>query len=364
MSNRISIDTRTVKKGDLFIPIKGPNFDGHDFIEEAIKKGAQVLRAQDGKKALQDLAAKHRSKFGIPIIGITGSCGKTTTKDMLASILSQKYPTLKNEENLNNEIGVPLTLLKLRKKHKAAVIEMAVQKPGDMDELVEIVHPTHAIVTNIGEAHIKYFKTKDKIAEEKEKIFKYVVHKPLQPMELKELAGIKLPIPGKHNLNNAAAAGTIAKLLGCTKRQIKSGLEKFKPSSKRMEIIKKNGITIINDTYNANPQSMKAALETLADFRGRKIAVLGDMLELGPITRTAHKRIQKFARKVGVDLIITVGKQSKHRHGRMHFKNNKDAADYLKKIIRPHDIILIKGSRSLKMEKISARVVEMADTYA
>lgn len=351
MVQDISIDTRTLKKGDLFIPIKGPNFDGHDYIDQAKNKGAKILDVKDGKKALQDLAKKHRDKFKIPIIGITGSCGKTTTKDMLASILSQKYPTLKNEENLNNEFGVPLTLLKLRKKHKAAVIEMAIQKPGDMDELVEIVRPTHAIVTNIGEAHIKYFKTKENIAKEKNKIYNFAEHKQLKPADIK---GIKLPIPGKHNLYNAAAAAAMAKGLGCTKKQIKKGLESFKPSSKRMEIIKKNGITIINDTYNANPQSMKAAIETLSEFKGRKIAVLGDMLELGRITKKAHKEIEKFAKSKKIDQVIRVHQK----------QNKKDVIKRIKKIIRPHDIILIKGSRSMKMEEISARVVELADTYA
>lgn len=352
----ISIDTRTVKKGDLFIPIKGPSFDGRDFIEEAKKKGAKVLDTADGKKALQEMAKKHRDKFNIPIIGITGSCGKTTTKDMLHSILSQKFPTLKNEENLNNEFGVPLTLLKLGKKHKAAVIEMAVQKPGDMDEIVEIARPTHAIITNTGEAHIKYFKTKEKIAKEKNKIFKYAVHKPLKPLKIK---GIKLPIPGKHNLENAALAAAMAKLLGCTSKQIKNGLEKFKPSGKRMDITKKNGITIINDTYNANPQSMRAALETLSGFNGRKIAVLGDMLELGSKAKQKHKAVLKYAKKTGIDIILTYGKNWPGKS----FKSREAAADYLKKIIRPHDIILIKGSRSMQMEQISAWVVELADTY-
>ncbi len=345
MSNRISIDTRTIKPGDLFIPIKGPNFDGHDFIEEAKRKGAKVLDVKDGLKALQDLARKHRNKFKIPIIGITGSCGKTTTKEMLASILSQKYPVLKNEENLNNEIGVPLTLLKLRKKHRVAVIEMAIQKPGDMEELVEIVRPTHAIVTNVGEAHLEHMKSVKNTGREKQKIFRYAVHKPLSPARLK----IDLPIPGKHNIKNAMAAAAMAKKLGCTKKQIMEGLKKFRPASKRMEIIKKNGITILNDCYNANPQSMRAALETLAEFKGRKTAVLGDMLELGSGAKKKHKEILAFAKKIGIDRVFTYG-------------DNWPKKSPVKNI-RPGDIILVKGSRGMKMENIVAGMAELADAH-
>ncbi|MFC1495947.1 UDP-N-acetylmuramoyl-tripeptide--D-alanyl-D-alanine ligase [Candidatus Margulisiibacteriota bacterium] len=364
MSNRISIDTRTIKKGDLFIPIKGPNFDGHDFTKDALKKGARVLKVKNGKKALQEIAHKHRLKFDIPIIGITGSSGKTTTKDMLASILNEAYPTLKNNENFNNEIGVPLTLLEIKKKHKAAVIEMAVQRPGDMDELVKIVRPTHAIVTNIGDAHLKYFRSKKNTAREKNKILKFGAKK-IKPAAKKELKGIKLPLPGKHNEENALFAIAAAKSLGISKKKMKRGLEKFKPSSKRMDIIKKHGITIINDTYNANPQSMRAAMETITELRAlntehRTIAVLGDMLELGKKSKAKHKEVIDFAKRKKIDLVFTLGNQWPGKA----FKDKSKLLAKLKTTIRSGDIILLKGSRSMKMETLHAAVVELADTYA
>ncbi len=382
----ISIDSRTVKPGELFIPIKGPNFDGHDFIEEARKKGALVLNVKDGNKALQKLAKEQRTKFKIPIIGVTGSVGKTTTKDMLASILAQEKLTLKNEENYNNEIGVPLTLLKLNKKHKYAVIEMAMQGLGEIELLANIVRPNIAIITNIGEAHLEFLKNKKNVAKAKAEIFKYQTKKDFAIINAddeffgnlskaakqkskvvtfgiikkaditpKDLKGIKLPLPGQHNIYNALAAIAAAKLLGIKKKSIKKGLETFKASSKRMDIFDHpNGIRIINDTYNANPQSMEAALKVLSIHQARKVAVLGDMFELGKKSIPAHKRIGKLARKLGVDEFITVGKLSKNMKANHHFKNNQAAIIGLKKLILKGDAILIKGSRGMKMEEIVA----------
>jgi len=350
---------------------------------EAIKKGASVLDVKDGLKALQALATNHRSKFNIAVIGVTGSVGKTTTKDMIASILSCEMRTLKNEENLNNEIGVPLTLLRLTKKHKAAVIEMGMQKPGEIAELAKIARPNIAIITNIGEAHLEHLKTKKNIAKAKSEIFKflkeddwavinqddeffehlktiatrYSLHVTtfgiLEKADVtpKELEGIKLPIPGEHNIYNALAAIAVAKILKIKKESIKKGLGIFHPSSKRMEVInRKDKIKIINDAYNANPQSMKAALKTIAGMKGRKIAVLGDMLELGTTTACAHRRIFQLAKDLNIDKVLTFGKlwpgSAKPE------KDKKKLIKYLKKFIRPRDIILVKGSRGMKMEEV------------
>jgi UDP-N-acetylmuramoyl-tripeptide--D-alanyl-D-alanine ligase len=376
----ISIDTRTIQPGELFIPLQGPNHDGRDFIPEAIRAGAAVLEVKDGLKALQDLAAYHRAKFKIPVIGITGSCGKTTTKDMIASILSQEKGTLKNEENLNNEIGVPLTLLKLTKKHRFAVIEMAMQRVGEIEELARIVRPSIAVVTNIGEAHLEFLKTKRNVAKAKAEIFKYqakndfavinaddehfehLKSKVRCPMSNvvtfgilenadvspKMLKGIELPIPGEHNIYNALAAVAAARILKVKPSSIKRGLESFRPSSKRMEVInRKDGVKIINDTYNANPQSMAAALKTLASLEGRKIAVLGEMLELGRAARPAHRRVLKLCRDLKVDRVFTYGDLWPGS-----FKNKNLLIKILKKTIRPHDIILIKGSRGMRMEEV------------
>lgn len=376
----VSTDSRTVKPGELFIPLKGPKFDGRKFIPEALKKGAFVLQSDNGLQALQGLAAYHRSKFNIPVIGVTGSVGKTTTKDMIASILAQAGPTLKNEENFNNEIGVPLTLLKLAKKHKFAVIEMAMQRPGEIKELAGIVRPTIAVITNIGEAHLEYLKTKKNVAKAKAEIFAFLRREDravinqddeyyehlksknksqkskvmtfgllekadISPMDLK---GIVLPLPGEHIIYDALAAVAVARILKIRKSAIKRGLEKFHPSSKRMEVInRKDGVKIINDTYNANPQSVAAALRTLASLDGRKIAVLGDMLELGRSAGPAHRRVLKLARDLKIDRLYTFG-----RLWPAAFRDKKRLIKKLAQIVRPRDIILVKGSRGMRMEEV------------
>ncbi len=381
----LSTDTRTIHPGDLFVPLKGPNFDGRKFIPEAIRKGASVLEVKDGLKALQDLAAYHRSKFNIPIIGITGSVGKTTTKDMIASIFSQEMATLKNEENLNNEIGVPLTLLRLTKKHKAAVIEMAMQRPGEIEELALIARPNVSVVTNIGEAHLEFLKSKRNVAKAKAEIFKYlkkgdhaVINQDDEYFEHlrsrvagrgtrivtfgilekanvtpEKLKGIKLPLPGEHNIYNALAAIAVAKILGLKKTSVKKGLESFRPSSRRMDIIiRPDGVKIINDTYNANPQSMAAALKVLSSLEGRKIAVLGDMYELGKQTRNAHRRIGKLTRELRIDRLISIGKLSRDMNADHHFSSQGAAIKKLKQLIHPGDQILIKASRGMHLEEI------------
>ena len=381
----ISIDSRTVKAGDLFIPIKGQRYDGRKFIKEAIKKGATVLDTKQGVLALQKIAAYHRNKFEIPFIGVTGSAGKTTTKDMIASILSQKMITLKNEGNYNNEIGVPLTLLRLNKNHQAAVIEMAMQNLGEIALLAKIVKPTISVVTNIGEAHLKFLKNKTNIAKAKAEIFKCQKRNDFAVINAddeffenlvakvnckksnivsfglieeaiitpKQLKGIKLPVPGEHNIYNAMAAIAVAQILKIPTTAIKKGLEIFRPSSNRMDVINlADGTKIINDTYNANPQSMTALLKVLASLKGRKIAVLGDMFELGKKSKTAHKKIGILSRQLGIDKLITIGKLSKDMNGDSHYILKAPAIKYLKKIIRPGDRLLVKASRGMRLEEV------------
>lgn len=402
----VVIDSHNINKGDVFVAIKGERFDGHDFIAQAVKNGASaviisnggrnrevhsqegpaIIVVKDTLKALQDIAAYHRSKFNIPVIGVTGSVGKTTTKDMIASILSQEFNTLKNEENLNNEIGVPLTLLRLKKSHKAAVIEMGMQALGEIDILAKIAKPTIAVITNIGEAHLKYLKTTKNIARAKSEIFNYMsktgyavinqddeyfehlaakakVNGPgiltfgiLEKSDItpKELEGINLPTPGQHNIYNALAAIAAARILKIGKKSIKKGLEIFTPSGKRMEVINcKNGIKVINDTYNANPQSMAASIEVLSDIPGRKIAVLGDMLELGPRSKTYHKKIAMLAKKLGIDIVLLFGDKWPDKS----YSDKKILIKKLKTIIKPSDIILVKGSRGMRMEDIVSQII-------
>lgn len=341
------------------------------------------MDVKDGLRALQALAAHHRAKFKIPVIGVTGSAGKTTTKDMIASVLSAKFPTLKNEANQNNEIGVPLTLLKLTRKHRAAVIEMGMQGRGEIELLARIARPTIAVVTNIGEAHLEFLKTRKNIARAKAEIFTFlkkgdqvVINQDdeyyehlrsrttnhdsrtttfgiLEKADItpRELNGIELPLPGEHNIYNSLAAIAVARILRLNRAQIKRGLEKFHPSGNRMEVInRRNGVKIINDTYNANPQSMAAALRTLAALSGRKIAVLGEMYELGKAAGPAHRRVSQLARRLKIDQIYTYGPLWPSPNN--NYLDKTKLIKYLRKIIRPRDIILCKGSRGTRMEEV------------
>lgn len=412
---KISIDTRTLQPGDIFIPVKGPNFDGHDFIKEAKKKGASKILDVD----LGEFAKKHRQKFKIPVVAVTGSVGKTTTKDMIAAVLGQKFNVLKNEENLNNEIGLPLSILKLEKKHTACVLEMAMRHRGDIKYLTEIARPTIGVITNVGLSHIELLKNRPEIAKAKAELLEALAKKSviilnrdddfyksfekkarrralkIKTFSLKKEADfqakdiqtgpenvsfilktgsgkikINLQLPGEHNVYNALAAAAASAVLGLSLEAIKKGLENFAPSKKRMEIIETEKFKIINDTYNASPDSVKAALKVLAaqkNFMGklnpRRIAVLGDMLELGRFSQAAHRQIGEFLAELGINILIAVGENSFYiNQGALnagmpvknmeHFKTNKDAADYLKRILRKGDVVLVKGSRAMKMEEI------------
>jgi UDP-N-acetylmuramoyl-tripeptide--D-alanyl-D-alanine ligase len=433
----ISTNSRAVKRGELFIPLFGKKHDGHKFIAEAFRRGAAgtliskklkplpkgkiVIRVKDTQRALQDIALFHRRKFTIPVIGITGSSGKTTTKDMIAAILSKGKKTLKSEQNYNNEIGVPLTLLKLSKKHRAAVIEMAMQRPGEIEELAGIVLPTIAVITNVGEAHMQFFKSKKKIAEVKAEIFKFLRKKDFAVLNsddeylplLKRKARraklitfgldknstarateikngnrsasfilnfkgrkerLNIPLPGIHNVMNALAAAAAGISAGASMRSVKSGLKNFKLSSKRMDIKTRRGIRVINDSYNANPSSMKAALTVLSEqgpvlgvAPPRRIAVLGDMLELGRISKSSHIDVGRFAAKKNIDILLTKGYLSKgiaagaksQKLKRIYSAgSNEEAKRILRKLVRKNDVILIKGSRGMRMEEIAETLLK------
>lgn len=381
----VSTDSRTVQRGELFIPLVGRKFDGRKFIPAVLKKGALALKTVNGLAALQTLAAYHRNKFNIPVIGVTGSVGKTTTREMIASVLAQKYPVLQNEANYNNEIGVPLTLLRLTKKHRAAVIEMGMQGLGEIKLLAGIARPTVAVVTNIGESHLGRLGSRRNIAKAKAEIFSFlkkghyaVINQDDEFAEhLKSkvkskkskvlafgilekadvtpsaLAGTKLALPGEHNIYNALAAIAVAKLLRVNGRAIRRGLERVRPAAHRMAVINLPDRTkIIDDTYNASPRSMTAALRVLAALSGRKIAVLGDMLELGRQSRPAHRRIIALARRLKVDKIFTFGRLWPAATGPE--KTHRPLIRKLRKFIRPRDIILVKGSRGTRLETVVA----------
>jgi UDP-N-acetylmuramoyl-tripeptide--D-alanyl-D-alanine ligase len=363
---------------------------------------------------------------------VTGSVGKTTTKDMVASVLAQKFKVLKNEENLNNEIGLPLTVLKLGKDAEAAVLEMAMRQSGEIRQLAEIAAPEVGIITNIGLAHIELLKTRQNIARVKSELIEVLGEKFLPAGGLKKpviilnsdddfyktfvrkarrykvrvisfgiaskaqftaeeiLPGpesisfvlkapaarisVHLPQPGKHNVYNALAAAGAGAVLGLSLKQVKTGLESFVPSSARMEIINTPRIKILNDTYNASPDSMKAAIKILQeqrDFLGksvpRKIAVLGDMLELGNFTTSAHRQIGEYLVENGIHLLVAVGKNSFYigqgalnagmSEKNIYFSESvEEAGQHLLQLIRKGDVVLVKGSRDMKMEKIVVKL--------
>jgi len=426
----VSTDSRRIKKGDLFIPIIGKRFDGHKFIGSALKKGASgsltskkiklpenktIIFVKDTLKAFHQIAKAYKERFKLPSIGITGSSGKTTTKDMLASILSMSGKTLKTDENYNNEIGVPITLLTLDKTCKYAVIEMAMQGLGEIEELAQITRPNVAVITNVGSAHREHLKSEENTAKAKGEILKFQKNKDtailpaddkyfnylkkkakgkvisfgidsptdvrakdirfqgdssLFVIETKDFeVPINLPLPGKHNIYDALAAAASACAVGIKPSQIKKGLEKFKLSGKRLNIIYSKNIKIIDDTYNANPESMAASLNVLENYPSRRIAVLGDMFELGKIARKSHENIGRLAASLNIEALVTVGKLSKYaaRSAALNgLKNvhmtgsNNEAVKVLRKIVRAGDTILVKGSRGMRMEAI----VEKLRKYA
>lgn len=420
----VCTDTRTVQPGNLFIALTGERFDGHEFIKQAIEKGAAgvviskqemvlpegiaVIVVENTLKALQDLAQFNRRRFQIPVIAITGSNGKTTTKDLTAAILASKLRVLKTEANFNNEIGLPRTLLNMTSEHQVAVVEMGMRGPGEIDELTKIAEPTAGIVTNVGETHIELLGSLDNIAAAKAELVEAVPpegfvalnadNEYVQAMSSKAagrviLYGIKescqvqayqieteglhtsfmcrchgvtfplsLPMVGLHNVYNTLAAVAVAWELGLRADDIQTGLAHFQPSSMRQQIERVGEYVIINDAYNASPLSMAGAITTLQQVAaGRSIAVLGDMLELGEVAVEAHRRIGQTAGQCGVDAIVTVGPLAAHIAAAAREAGVKEALSYqkheeagaaLQRMLKPGDTILLKGSRGMKMEKI------------
>lgn len=422
----VSIDSRRINPGDMFIALKGESFDGHDFISKAVENGAALVVAEkslagcstpyilvkDTLKALQDIARYYRSKFQIPFVAVTGSSGKTTSKDMIASVLSQRFKVLKTEGNFNNAIGLPLTLLKLQYSHEIAVLEMGMSSLGEISLLSDIVRQQVAVISNVGTAHIEMLGSRENILKAKLEIFSYfdrnstavingdndmlagfssekyrVIRYGLEgkndfhAYDINEkgeagidfavdLNGVKssfsVMLPGMHNVYNALSAIAVARLFGMEAEDIQKGLMSFRPSKMRMDIVNlSNSVKLINDVYNANPESMKAAIDVLRSLksRSRSICILGDMLELGELSREEHYKIGAYAAAAGIDILVSAGSFSEDmKQGALAsgmgsscvyaFAATEDVVNALQAIIKPGDVILIKGSRRMKMEVI------------
>ena len=420
----ISTDTREDLAGRLFIPLKGPVFDGHAFIREAYAKGAAAALSEQGGdhvivvrstlRALADIASYYRKRFRLPVVAVTGSAGKTTTKDLIASVLSQKYKTLKTQGNLNNEIGLPHMVFRLDDSYTAAVFEMGMNHRGEIHNLSRIAQPDVCVITNIGLAHIENLGSRENILKAKTEIFDYMANDGVCILNaddgmLNNLAayerkrgryvftfGVKnnaadiwahdvqsfgllkqtckidyngqsiyvnIPLPGTHMVLNALAAAAAGLTLGLTFEQIKTGIETFKPSKNRMDIIHCRDIDVINDVYNANPDSMAAALSVLTGVQGRTAAVLGDMFELGKFAPRLHYYVGKIAAELGVHTLVCIGKLSGYMYGgfiqhkndlqeAFYFETKEECGEGINTLLRPGDTVLVKASRGMVLEYI------------
>jgi len=422
----ISIDSRTVCAGALFIALRGERFDGHAFIEEACAKGASGVLAQaytpskayrdrtiiivkDSLRALGDIAAHYKSRHRAKTVAITGSAGKTTTKEMLAAILGARYEVLKNEGTKNNLIGVPLTLLKLAPHHQACVTELGTNKFGEIKRLAEIALPDIAIITNIGPAHLEFFKDIRGVRKEKADIFSYMKKSSLAflpyddtilitqakkkglsvvtfgedaradfaaRITTRTAQGTSFVVNGSHEffikakgdhfVKNALASIACARELGMTQAAVREALaERFLPVSMRMKEVRCDGITFIDDTYNANPLSVSCAIEFLSSYRtrARKVLIISDMLELGEASVFYHKEIAHFAREKNIDVVIAVGTLSRvvaeeakkagmPEDNVLYFQTKEALLETVQKLLKPHDVVLVKGSRKMQMEDV------------
>jgi UDP-N-acetylmuramoyl-tripeptide--D-alanyl-D-alanine ligase len=426
----ISIDSRSIKADQVFWALKGPKFDGHDFVVDAMNHGAAaavinkthvghlsgrgfpLIIVKDSLHALQKMATLHRKKFKIPVLAITGTNGKTTTKEMIAWILQTKMNVHRTEGNLNNHIGVPLTLLNMNDTHDISIVELGTNHPGEIELLSTITKPTAALITNIGRGHLEFFSSLEGVAREKLELFnqlgrdgtifincddrrlanypgegKNIWSYSMNEKVIASVTGrlvelnangegmwilnnrtkIVMNIAGLHNVRNALAASTVAISYKYSEQEIKAALEDFTPYEKRMQIIKNDNITIINDSYNANPDSYIPALETLKHValrhNSRKVVVMGDMLELGLESDALHQDLFFDLLDYDLDGIFTLGDACSIAADKLKdrgFKNiysydsHRALAENLKKFIKSKDIILLKGSRGMQMEKVLA----------
>jgi UDP-N-acetylmuramoyl-tripeptide--D-alanyl-D-alanine ligase len=410
-------DTRKISKNCLYIALKGENFNGNTFAEEAIEKGAMyaivdekeyannntIFWVEDALTYLQNLANHHRQKYSIPVIGITGSNGKTTTKELVANVLSQKYTILCTTGNLNNHIGVPLTLLQLNNSHDLAIIEMGANKPFDIKELAEIAEPTHGIITNIGAAHLEGFGSKEGVLKTKKELYDFIediggtifynldddILSEIVPIATEhitygtgpatnisgaivdiqpeivfeyvttwddDLHRITSQIIGKYNFYNMLAAVCIGDYFELSPEEIKKGIESYTPENNRSQVKKTENNTLILDAYNANPTSVESALESFAAMKNEdKFFILGDMLELGEETTPAHLAIIAQTKSLdlkGVFVGDTYASIAESGADIRAFRSKEEAKEFLSIAQPKGNLILLKGSRGIGLETL------------
>lgn len=425
----ISIDTRAIQPGEAFLAIKGPRFDAHQFLDEALRKGASCLicsrkpdrkivdqtltiLVKDTTQALQELGAACRQKWSRPLIAVTGSMGKTTTRAFTGTLLRERFNLLETKGNFNNEFGVPLSLLQLREDHQLALLELGMNRAGEIGNLARICHPTAAVLTNVAEVHLEFFENVDAIAEAKGEIIPelpqdgWLVYN-RDDSRISRLAGrfagdrisfgfheesdyrirdyriesadqmsftlergdeiyrASLPMAGRHILYNLAAATAAARQAGVLPEQILKGYGHLRPEPMRGEIISIGGMSIWDESYNSNPRAVTSLLETVGSLQrySRKWVVLGDMLELGERSPELHRHLGHQVIRNNIDYLVTVGEQARligegaleegfDRHQWLHFDDSGAAAEALCERVAPGDLVVIKGSRGVRMDRI------------
>ena len=418
------MDSRQIEKDFLFFAIKGERVDGHRFIPQVMEQGAACavcekapdapvgpyILVEDVQRAMQDIAAFYRSGLSIPIVGITGSVGKTSTKEFIAAVLAQRYRVLKTQGNYNNELGVPLTLLRIREEHEAAVVEMGINHFGEMHRLSRMAAPDIVVMTNIGDCHLEALGSREGILKAKSEIFDFSkkdgtvivngdddmlsaireVHKKAPVtfgknknnncyatnIRSKGLFGseteihmpsgnfrAEIPLPGEHMVYNALAAAAVGAALGLSAEEIKAGIAAVRPTAGRSNLIKCGDKVILDDCYNANPVSMCAAIDLLAQADTRKVAILGDMFELGEDREKLHGEMGRYAAEHSVDVIICVGKLSENMAKEAeksasekcrvyHYAEKEEMLREMERLIKPGDTVLVKASHGMGFAEV------------
>ena len=420
----VTTDSRKITEGCLYIPMKGAKFNGHDFIPQVMEGGALLTLTEKDEAAegypyikvkrtdiaIQRIAEFYRVELGIPVVGITGSVGKTSTKEMIAAVLSQKYNVLKTAGNFNNNLGLPLTIFRITEEHEIAVLEMGISHFGEMTDLARTARPNTMVITNIGTCHLEFLKDRDGVFEAKTECFEYVdfengtvvlngeddklcrvdqVHgrapifygmdpgmrvyaENIQPLGLKGTActiniddryfDVTVPIPGRHMVMNALAGAAVGSLYGLTDEEIKAGIESLETLGGRFNIVETGKYTVIDDCYNANPMSMKASLGVLNDVEERCVAILGDMGELGENEAALHREVGEYAGEQNIDEYIVVGELSKNiseairevkPEADLHtFETVEELIPALDALLKEGDIVLVKASHFMRFDRI------------